>query len=245
MELTVLGSSSTGNCYLLETEKEILIIEAGVNLREIKKAVNWSKIVGAIVTHEHGDHSKSVMGLMRLGINVYSGPGTFKALKITKNVHRAKKMQAQIAYKIGEFNVFPFDVEHDAAQPFGFLIRHQECGTIVFITDTHYVKYKFPIINHLLIECNYSHEILDRNIEKGKVQILVRNRLLKNHLSLSTLKKFLKVNNIKKVQNIVLLHLSEGNSNAMQFKKEIKNLTGKKVYIADKNLTLNINKTPF
>lgn len=246
MNLTVLGSSSSGNCYLLESKKEILILEAGVNLKEIKKAVkNWPKIVGCLVTHEHKDHSKSLLGLMRYGVNVYSSPGTFKALKIVKNVHRAKKIQSKINYKIGSFIVSPFDVEHDAVQPLGFLIDHPESGRVVFITDTHYCKYRFPKLNNLIIECNYSHEILEKNIEKGRVPDIVRTRLLKNHMSLETCKGFLKANDLSRVQNIVLIHLSDGNSNAREFKNEVKELTKKNVFVASKGLKIEFNKNPF
>jgi len=59
MKLTVLGSSSLGNCYLLHNERECLIIEAGIKFLEVKKALNFkiSQIVGLLVSHEHGDHA--------------------------------------------------------------------------------------------------------------------------------------------------------------------------------------------
>ena len=246
MKLTVLGSSSAGNCYLLESEKDTLIVEAGVNLKEIKKTVEkWPTIAGCLISHEHGDHASKAIGLMRLGVDVYGSPGTFKALKIVKNVHRAKKMQEHIRYNIGSFSVYPFSIEHDALQPFGFQIDHPESGKIIFITDTHYVKYKFPVINNLLIECNYSMEIMDRNMEKGYLSTIVRDKILKKHMSLDTCKQFLSANDLSNVQNIVLIHLSNGNSNANQFKREIQELTGKNVFIASKGLNIDFNKEPF
>lgn len=246
MKLTVLGSSSAGNCYLLESEKETLIIEAGVNLKEIKRAVKeWPTIAGCLISHEHGDHASKAIGLMRLGVDVYGSPGTFKALKIVKNAHRSKKMQEHIRYNIGSFSVYPFDIEHDALQPFGFIIDHPESGKIIFITDTHYCKYRFPVINNLLIECNYSHEIMDRNMEKGYLSTVVRDKILKKHMSLDTCKQFLSTNDLSNVQNIVLIHLSSGNSNAAQFKREVQDLTGKNVFIASKGLSIDFNKEPF
>ena len=55
MELTVLSSSSKGNCYILQNDNEALVIEAGVSLLEVKKAVgfNISKIRGVLISHEH------------------------------------------------------------------------------------------------------------------------------------------------------------------------------------------------
>ena len=41
MVLNVIGSSSKGNCYLLEASDGILIIEAGIPAVEIKKAIGY------------------------------------------------------------------------------------------------------------------------------------------------------------------------------------------------------------
>ena len=56
MRLTVLKSGSDGNGYLLECENEILILESGVPVMEVKKALNFdlSKIVGCYISHSHG-----------------------------------------------------------------------------------------------------------------------------------------------------------------------------------------------
>jgi len=55
MKLHILGSSSKGNCYVLQNKKEALIIEAGINLAEVKKVLNFdiSKIGGCVVSHSH------------------------------------------------------------------------------------------------------------------------------------------------------------------------------------------------
>ena len=58
MKLIVLGSSSSGNCYILDNGKEALIIEAGIRFQEVKKALDFNlrKVVGCVVTHAHNDH---------------------------------------------------------------------------------------------------------------------------------------------------------------------------------------------
>lgn len=55
MILEVLGSSSKGNCYILKSAKDILILEAGVNVKDIKLALNFNfrDVVGCLITHEH------------------------------------------------------------------------------------------------------------------------------------------------------------------------------------------------
>lgn len=58
MELKILGSSSAGNCYLLDNGKETLMIECGVSFRKVLEGMNFDvgRIAGCIVSHEHGDH---------------------------------------------------------------------------------------------------------------------------------------------------------------------------------------------
>lgn len=55
MKLKVLGSGSSGNCYILENDSEALIIEAGVPIMETKKALDFNirKVRGVVISHEH------------------------------------------------------------------------------------------------------------------------------------------------------------------------------------------------
>lgn len=60
MKLKVLGSSSSGNCYILDAHEEILILDAGVNFKEVQKALEFDfrGVRGVLITHEHMDHLK-------------------------------------------------------------------------------------------------------------------------------------------------------------------------------------------
>jgi phosphoribosyl 1,2-cyclic phosphodiesterase len=245
MELKVIGTGSKGNCYILENDKEALIIECGVNVQAIKQALNFnsSKVVGCIVSHEHMDHAKSINDLIKSGINVYSSNGTFKALQI-KN-HRAIPMHNKIVLAIGNFKVMPFDVQHDALEPFGFIIKHKECGNVLFLTDTFYCAYTFNNINNILIEANYSKKIIDAKVNAGASPEFLRNRILKSHMSLENCLTTLSANDLSKVNNIVLIHLSDSNSNEIEFKSSVENATGKSVTVANNGTSINFNKTPF
>lgn len=246
MKLKIIGTGSKGNCYLLETEKEILIIEAGVNVSEIKKALNFdlSKVVGCIVTHEHMDHSKSIWDVMKLGIDVYASSGTLKA-RFVDTQSRAKEVVSKQTFKFGNFKIMAFDVKHDAAEPLGFLIEHPECGRVLFLTDTYYCSYLFPNLNNIIIEANYSKEIIDRKFGAESGKEFLRNRILKSHFSLANCKDMLSANDLSKVNNIVLIHLSDSNSDEIQFQKEVAELTGKNVTVANNGMEINFNKTPF
>lgn len=58
MEIKVIASSSSGNCYFVSDGITNLLIEAGVNLNRIRKYVNPSSLSGCLISHEHLDHSK-------------------------------------------------------------------------------------------------------------------------------------------------------------------------------------------
>ena len=247
MELTVLGSSSAGNSYVLQNDTEALVIECGVSIKEVKKAVdfNISKIVGAIVSHEHGDHAGYIDEFLKARIQVYASYGTVKAAKVSYNNLPILYLESGCKTRIGNFTVLPFDVKHDAAEPLGFLIKHNETGNILFVTDSYYIPYAFTGMNNILIECNYRTDILERNIAAGKIPTKMRDRLLESHMSFETCKEALLANDLSKVNNIVLIHLSDGNSNAAEFKRDIHRATGKNVHVADKGLKIPFNKTPF
>lgn len=249
MQLKVLGSSSKGNCYLLDNGKEALAIECGIGFKEVQKAVNFdiSRIKGAIVSHEHGDHAKHVENFIQARIPVYMSTGTLhEVVKKFKDPFLSPlMMEAMCITKIGNFKVQAFDTQHDAAEPFGFLIYHPECGVVLFATDTYYLHYTFANLNNILLECNYRQDILDSNVESGKIHPAMKIRTMKSHMEFDTCKETLLANDLSKVNNIVLIHLSDGNTNASEFKQGILEATGKTVHIAEKGMTINFNKTPF
>lgn len=227
VKLKVLASGSKANSYILETDTEALIIEAGVPFKEIIRHVDHKKIIGCLVSHSHKDHARYVEEYRRLAIGVY-GPGNLKIAG---------------TYKFGDFTVVPFDCIHDV-DCFGFKIYHQQSGAIVFATDTGYIKYKFQNVSHWLIECNYSEAILDKQVSEGYHTVLA-GRIVKDHHSLETCKTYLSKQDLVNTRNIVLLHLSDSNSNADQFEKEIHELTNKTTYIAEKGLEVDMSRFPF
>lgn len=246
MELQVIGTGSRGNAYILGNKDEVLLIECGVNIKEIKQALNFdlSKVVGCICTHEHFDHSKSIYDVMKLGIDTYASFGTLKARFVFEE-SRAKAIKSQKSFTIGNFRIMPFDVMHDAKEPLGFLIEHPDCGKVLFLTDTYYCKYTFPGLNNIIIEANYSKEIIDKKFGADSGMEFLRNRILKSHFSLANCKDMLSANDLTQVNNIVLIHLSDSNSDEKQFYKEVSELTGKNVTVASNGMIINFNKTPF
>ena len=234
MGIKVLASGSAGNCYLLESQNETLILECGINFKDIKKGLNFdlSKVVGCLVSHEHKDHCKAIDDVLKAGIEVYMSEGTAEGIGLKDNPHSYRVNNInKCDGKIGGFTIMPFGVEHDVNEPLGFLIVHKELGKTVFITDSYYCKYTFKNVDHVLIECNYSEDILN------EIQPY-RARVLKSHMSLETLKDTLKAWDLRKTKDITLIHISEGNGEPKRFQKEIEELTGIKTYVAVPGLNI-------
>lgn len=232
IDIKVIGSSSKGNAYLLDDSHTKLLLECGVGWKQIQQASKFktSEIAGCLVTHEHGDHVKSLKDVLKAGIDCYMSTGTANAVNV--NHHRIKTVQAKKPFKIGTFQIMAFDVQHDVSEPYGFLVMNKEGDRLLFATDTYYIKYKFPRLTHIMIECNYSSAILDANIALGTVPQVMKKRLTRSHFSLENVKEFFKANDLSQVEEIHLLHLSDSNSDEALFKEEIMKLTGKPVYIA-------------
>jgi len=247
MKLRVLGSNSKGNCYLLESENETLIIECGISFKDIKIALDFNlrNVVGCLVTHEHGDHSKALRDLLKAGINVYTSFGTARGIvkecEVIETHHRLNYIKAFEQFKVGGFTVMPFDVHHDVEEPLGFLINHKDMGTILFATDTCYLEYRFKELTNILIECNYSTEILLKNMANSSIDNSTGLRIASTHMSLSNCTDIIKANDNPKLKNIVLLHLSDANSDIKTFRQTIKAVTSKRVEIADKGLEIELN----
>ncbi len=246
MKLKVLGSSSKGNSYVITSDTEALIIEAGIDFKEVQKALDWNiaKVAACLITHEHGDHAGKVNEVLSARIPVFASSGTIEAMKIT-SVRKPQPCFEGVPFKVGRFEIIPFETRHDSAEPLGFYINHPETGTFLFATDTYYLPFTFEGLNNIIIECNYQQEILDRNIEKGRLPRALRKRTMKSHMSLENCITTLQANDLTAVNNIVLIHLSDGNSDSALFKREVNMTTGKTVHIARPGLEINLTKTPF
>jgi phosphoribosyl 1,2-cyclic phosphodiesterase len=239
MELIVLGSNSAGNCYILNGEKEALVIEAGVRFSEVKQALNFdiAKLAGCVITHAHNDHSKYINDFMKVGIKTLAPSHTFESKAI--NSHFAKPINHGTGYRVGGFSVIPFNVVHDVPCVC-YVIDHAEMGRLLFVTDTMFLEYQFGSVNHYMIEANYSDSIAKRNVMNGSLNNSLIKRTYESHMEFETTKSILKNNDLSVCRSIVLIHLSDGNSDEKMFKKECEQLTGKPTYIAKAGLIINL-----
>lgn len=223
MKLKVLGSGSSGNCYILESDTEVLIIEAGVPFKEVKIALgfNVKKIVGVVVSHCHKDHSGFV--------DQYKGIcSIYKPYEVITPNNR-----------FGNFFIRVFSLVHDV-ECYGFYIQHQDIGSLIYASDTEYIKYRFENIKHILVEANYSENLIDN-------EAVNREHVLRGHMSLQTALDFISTNNNPALRNVVLIHLSDKNADSAEFLRKTKEIVkySADCYIAEKGLEVDLNLCPF
>ena len=233
MEIRAIASGSGGNAYYISDSKTPLLLECGIPFKILQRELDFKvyELGACLITHEHQDHCKAVEDMLKAGVDCYASLGTLNALGLSGR-HRVKGILPHEAYSIGSWRLRPFEVEHDAAEPLGFLLANTAGEKLLYVTDSYYCRYKFGGLTHIMIECNHSYEILNYNVAAGLLPQEMKNRLIHSHFALENVKEFLKANDLSKVQEIYLIHMSAGNSDGKKFKREIMELTGKPCYIA-------------
>lgn len=213
MKLKCLASGSSGNCYLLSSDTETIILDCGIGIMEIKKALGFdlSKVVGACVSHAHLDHSKAVKDFESMGIPVYK---PYKSKEpILLNGWSGIVQSFELTDKDG--NWMHTNADGSECPCYGFLIKHPELGRMLYITDTELVKWKFKDIDHILISCNYQKKYVTDE-EQAK-----RKHVLRGHMELQTVIDFLKSNATDRLKTVTICHLSDRNANAKEMLAEV------------------------
>lgn len=225
MRLNCIASGSSGNCYLLSSDTETLILDCGIGIMEIKKALDFdlSKVVSACSSHVHLDHSKAVKDLRNMGFSVFT-PYDREYIGIKED---DKFPERNTYFNGSSFDITAFaltdkdgnwthtNADGSECPCYGFLIKHPELGRMLYITDTNLVKWKFKDIDHILISCNYQSKYVTDE-EQAK-----RKHVLRGHMELQTVIDFLKTNATDRLKTVTLCHLSDRNSNAEEMLAEV------------------------
>lgn len=237
--LTSLASSSAGCCYRLSCRGNTspLLLDAGLSFKKIQEGLGFgtSTLAGCLLTHAHGDHAKGVDGLLKNGVTVYATAGTMEELsEFARGHHRIREVRPYRPFNAGGWVVQAFDAVHDAGGAVGYLIGILG-KRILFLTDSAYSKNRFKDLTHIFIECNHSNALLKKNSLSGELLGMQYDRITRNHMSLERLLDMLEKNDLSKVENITLLHLSRGNSDAEAFRQSVQRATGIPTSIADES----------
>lgn len=227
MIFTSLASSSRGNCYVVNDGQTAILLECGISFRRIKKGLGFdlSTIQACLVSHEHKDHAKSVMDLIKSGVEVFASEGTAEALDCAL----ITPVEAGVQFRVGSLEIMPFRTWHDAREPLGFLIYSRRDGErLAFATDTVNLGHTFPGVNLLALEANYDASILARC---ERMPEKVRKRVVNSHMEINTLCQYLRTLDLSACRTLYLLHLSNAASSEGHFVGRVQQVVPRHVQV--------------
>ncbi len=218
-----LYSGSTGNCLLIQSNETNILIDAGVSQKKISEALasfnlDLTNIDAILVTHEHSDHTMNVGSISKkYDIPVYCNLETLNAMPDQKNKINEKNQiifKNNKSFKINDFEILPFSIPHDAANPCGFNIFHDD-KKISIATDIGHVDNtlisNLQCSSFILLEANYDPDIL----KYGKYPFSLKQRILSpvGHLSNESAGKTISELFSKQIfKKAMLGHLSKENN---------------------------------
>jgi phosphoribosyl 1,2-cyclic phosphodiesterase len=231
--ISILASGSTGNCTLLETEHTTLLVDAGLGRREMLRRFEAlgrarpERVEAILVTHEHSDHSSGLAQLARdWNCPAYLTEPTHR--EIVKmyaddaekpgrkgKIERVEHIRPGVRLAIGDIEVIPFSIPHDAMDPVGFAFLTN--GTkVAIVTDLGYmpelVKHHLREADFLILESNHDLEML----KVGPYPWYIKQRVMSRtgHLSNTVVSDFLADPEVfdGRARYLVLAHLSEQNN---------------------------------
>lgn len=224
MRMCSIASGSSGNCIYVGTDTTNLLVDCGISGKRIEEGlkecqVDAKRLDGILITHEHVDHI-SGLGVMirRYQRPVYATEGTIEAIKCAKNIGDLSKAEfvpivAGQTFQIGDVEVCPVPVWHDAADPVAYRFDKGD-KSIGILTDSG--KYDQTIIDEmqgldaLLLEANHDVNML----QVGSYPYMLKKRILgdKGHLSNELSGRLLNALLSEKMRYVILGHLSKENN---------------------------------
>ena len=232
VEFQILGSSSGGNCALLQTGQTKVLVDVGFSAKRIgclleSVGESLDAIDAVFLTHEHSDHAQGIRGLAkRADLPVFANRDTADAVqaKATKPVNW-KVFQTGTEFTFRDLKVRSFALPHDAYDPVGFTFNWGEEGdlftpprSLAWVTDLGYVpqhvKEHIRNVQTLVIEANYDEELLERDERRPwstKQRIRGRHGHLSNNVAFDLVAELSPKSRLEKVY---LAHLSKDCNNA-------------------------------
>jgi phosphoribosyl 1,2-cyclic phosphodiesterase len=217
MRFASLGSGSRGNATLVEQGETLLLIDCGFSLRETERRLlrlgrDPAQVSAVLVTHEHGDHISGVaLFARRYGVPVWLSAGTHAAC--SNGIAGSQIFNSHAAFAIGELEVTPYPVPHDAREPTQFVFGNGE-HRLGVLTDagslTPHIERQLSACDALLLECNHDRAMLANGVYPPMLKVRVGGDY--GHLSNDQAGTLLRRIDCSRLQHIVAAHLSDKNN---------------------------------
>lgn len=224
MRFVSIASGSSGNCIYTGTDNTHILVDAGISAKRIEKGLfevglKPSELSGICITHEHSDHIKGLGVLARkYEIPIYGTEGTLDEIRKVKSLGEYPEellnpILPDAKFSIGDLDILPFHINHDAADPVAYRIQNGTKSVAVATDLGHYNQYT---IDHLLdldavlLESNHDRRML----ESGPYPYYLKRRILGDfgHLSNENAGRLLNCILNDKLKHILLGHLSKENN---------------------------------
>jgi len=226
MRMCSIASGSSGNCIYVGSEDTHLLIDTGISKKRIEAGlseldIKGEDLTGILITHEHSDHIQGLGVFCRkYEIPIYATAGTIAGIKNysalgTLPEGLLNSIMVDQSFQLGDINIEPFALSHDANEPSGY---RMECGerSVAVATDfgiyNDYIVSKLQNLDAVLLEANHDIHML----EVGAYPYPLKKRILgdKGHLSNELSGRLLCDILHDDLKYIILGHLSKDNNYA-------------------------------
>lgn len=195
MRLCSIASGSSGNCIYVGSDNTHLLVDTGISKKRIEESlvelkIKGEELDGILITHEHSDHIQG-LGVFsrRYEIPIYATKGTINGIRSYKGLGTMPEgllheVQSNEKFAIGDLNIKPFAISHDANEPTGFRVEHEN-KAVAIATDLgiydDYIVENLKELDAVLLEANHDVHML----EVGPYPYPLKQRVLGNrgHLS--------------------------------------------------------------
>lgn len=228
MTFTPFASSSAGCAYALTEEgHDPLLIECGLPFRHLAAHMRHrtSQLAGCIVSHAHADHAKAARQLADRGVAVYCSQEAKASIDPTHPDILA--IEPDVLLHVGGWRVHPFAAGSDTPGTYGFLIASAREDRLLYVTDAAYVVPRFAGLTHIAIETNHDRDLIRQDVTSPHFAHVVAG-----HMSIDRACELLEANDLRRVREIHLLHLSDDHSDEEAFASRVRKVTGCPTYVA-------------
>jgi len=219
MRFALLGSGSEGNALVVQAGVTTLLMDCGFSTSETvtrlaRLGLQASQINGILVTHEHSDHIAGVARLARkFELTVWMTHGTLRFQRAAFEGINVAELNPHSALSIGDVEVQPYLVPHDAAEPVQYVFG-DGARRLGVLTDTGHatphIETMLSACHALVLECNHDAEMLRTGRYPSSLKQRVGGRF--GHLNNQQAAELLSRLDNSRLQHLVAAHLSQQNN---------------------------------
>jgi len=219
LHIASLNSGSNANCYYVGHDEAAVLVDAGLSCRETERrmlatGLDMQKVKALFISHEHHDHITGMAGIARkYKLPVYITKKTLAGARIPLPGELVNHFSDGDTIPVSGLSVIPFRKNHDAADPFSFVV-HGQGTNIGIITDIGHackeVIHYFKQCHAVFLESNYCDTMLTNGHYPPSLKKRIRGK--KGHLSNDQALALFRQHRAGHLQLLILSHLSKNNN---------------------------------